>query len=155
MAAPIPPIKGQVKLNHPPAKVYRALTDLDGMSQNIPDLVTSQKIDDRTLQCTVKPGFSFIRGTMKTTITLVETVPVERVLMNVAAAGIGMAMNVEARLKIIPDDGGSKSILDWEVEVTQRSGLLSLVSAGLIQGAAEKTVNDGWNKLQKRLESNV
>jgi carbon monoxide dehydrogenase subunit G len=152
MSTPVPPLKGKERFNAPPAKLYAELTNLDALAANIPDLQSSQKVDDRTLQCVVKPGFSFIRGTMKTRIHLAETTPDQRVVMKVSASGIGMGMEIESRLNILPEDGGAASTLDWEAAVVGRSGLLSLVGPSLIQGAAEKTIRDGWEKLRARVE---
>jgi len=152
MAGPMEPIKGEEIFNAPPAKVFAALTDLDDLAKNIPDVQSATKVDDRTLQCTVKPGFSFIRGTLKSKIHVAEAVPHERVKIIVTATGIGMGMEIEARLKIEPVDGGAKSKLIWEAQVMSRTGLASAVPAGLIMGAADKTVKEGWEKLRGRVE---
>ena len=153
MAGPMEPLKGEELFNAPPAKVFAALTDLDDLVRNIPDLQSHTKVDDRTLQCVVKPGFSFIRGTMKSRIQVAEAVAHERVRITVNASGIGMGMEIEARLRIEPADGGAKSKLIWEAQVMSRSGLVSAVPAGLIAGAADKTVKDGWEKLRARVEA--
>ena len=64
-----------------------------------------------------------------------------------------MGMDIEARLKIEPLDGGAKSKLIYEAQVMQRTGLVSAVPAGLIAGAAEKTIKDGWERLRARVEA--
>lgn len=153
MAGPMDPIRGEETFNAPPEKVYAALTDLDDLAKNIPDVQSAEKVDDCTLACTVRPGFSFIRGTLKSRIRIVESTPGERVKIAVSASGIGMAMEIEARLKIEPLDGGAKSKLLYEAQVMNRTGLVSAVPAGLITGAAEKTIRDGWEKLRKRVEA--
>lgn len=153
MAGPMEPIRGEETFDAPPRKVYAALTDLDALSKNIPDVQSAAKVDDRTLQCTVRPGFSFVRGTLKSTIRLLETVPDERVKIGVTASGIGMGMEIEARLKIDPLDGGARSKLTYEAQVMQRSGLVSAVPAGVIAGAAEKTIRDGWEKVRATVQA--
>lgn len=153
MAGPMDPIRGEETFNAPPARVYAALTDLDDLAKNIPDVQSSSKVDDRTLQCTVRPGFSFIRGTLKCKIHLAETRPSEFVKIAVTASGIGMGMEIESRLNIVPVDGGAKSKLVYEAQVMSRSGLVSAVPSGLIQGAADKTIKEGWDKLRQRVES--
>lgn len=152
MAGPMEPLKGEETFNAAPSKLFAALTDLDDLSKNIPDVQTASRIDDRTLQCTVKPGFSFIRGTLKSRIHVAEAVPHERVRITVSASGIGMGMEIESRLRIEPLDGGTRSKLIWEAQVMNRTGLVSAVPAGLIAGAADKTVKDGWTKLRARVE---
>lgn len=152
MAGPMEPMRGEEIFNAPPAKVFAALTDLDDLSKNIPDVQSSTKLDDRTLQCTVRPGFSFIRGTLKSKIHVAEAHPNERVRITVTASGIGMGMEIEARLQLHPHDGGAKTRLQYEAQVMSRSGLVSAVPAGLITGAADKTLKDGWDKLRSRVE---
>jgi carbon monoxide dehydrogenase subunit G len=147
------PLKGEETFNTPPAKLFAALTDLDALAKNIPDVVSSTRLDDRTLQCVVRPGFSFIRGQLKTTIRVAEAEPHERVRIQVTASGIGMGMEIESRLRIEPLDGGTRSKLHYEAQVVSRSGLVSAVPAGLIAGAADKTVKDGWVKLRAQVEA--
>jgi carbon monoxide dehydrogenase subunit G len=147
----IEPMLGQEKFAAAPQKVYSALTDLDAMAATIPDLESSQKIDDRTLECVVKPGFSFIRGKLKCTIRLAELDPGKALTMQIASSGIGMAMDVVSKLRLEPADGGAATTLNWSAEVTRRSGLIALVGKSLIQAAAEKTIKDGWEKLRARL----
>ena len=81
---------GEERFEAPPEKVYGLLTDLDAMAATIPDLVSCEKVDERTLKCVVRPGFSFLRGTMRLTIALGETVPPNSATMTVAAQGIGV-----------------------------------------------------------------
>ncbi|HRK32292.1 MAG TPA: SRPBCC domain-containing protein [Tepidisphaeraceae bacterium] len=152
MAGPMEPLKGEETFNAPPAKVFAALTDLDDLAKNIPDLQSATKVDDRTLQCVVKPGFSFIRGTMKSKIHVAEAVQNEKIRITVTATGIGMGMEIESRLKLEPLEDGAKTRLIWEAQVMNRTGLVSAVPAGLIAGAADKTVKDGWEKLRARVE---
>ena len=62
---------GQERFAASPEKVYALLTNLDAMAATIPDLVSAEKSDDaRTLKCVVRPGFSFLRGTMRLAISL-------------------------------------------------------------------------------------
>ncbi len=63
---------GEESFAAPPERLFGLLTDLDGLADTIPDLVSSHRVDDRTLECVVRPGFSFLRGTMRVTIRLGE-----------------------------------------------------------------------------------
>ena len=73
----------------PPEQVFAALTDLDRLPRLIPELVSAEKIDDRTLNCVVRPGFSFLRGTLRMTITIIDMNAPKTASMKVSAAGIG------------------------------------------------------------------
>ncbi len=82
---------GKETLSAPPEQVFAALTDLDRLPRLIPELVSAEKIDDRTLNCVVRPGFSFLRGTLRMTIVVVDTNPPRTASMKVSATGIGGA----------------------------------------------------------------
>lgn len=144
-------LKGQETFNAPPEQVFAELTDLSKLSKHLPSLDSSQIVDEKTLRAVVKPGFSFVRGTLKLTITLVEGTPHTQAKHRIAASGIGLGMDIDTVLDLSPAEKGTR--LDWQINILKRSGLLALVGSGLIQGAAEKTVKEGWDSLRKQVES--
>lgn len=144
-------IAGSEVFDAPPEKVFDTVTDLDRMKALIPDLVSAEKDADGTLRCVVRPGFSFIRGTLKTAIRIVEATRPSSAVMRVSSAGIGLGMELEARLTLSTDPSGTR--MDWSGRVLERKGLIAAVSPGLIRGAAEKTVRDGWEKLRAMLKA--
>ncbi len=148
MAAPIE-FGGEETFAAPPEKLYGLLTDLDAMAATIPDLESSEKVDDNTLKCVVRPGFSFLRGKMKLSISLGETNPPERAAMNVTASGIGVGMDVVSQLDISPEGDGSR--LKWSARVDNRKGLISAVSPTLIKGAADQVIRHAWQQVRKQL----
>lgn len=151
MPGALDPMTGEELFKAARSKVFAALTDLDALKQSIPDLQSAEIIDPRTLKCVVRPGFAFIRGTMKLSIHLVKVLPDEEIVMKVNAAGIGLTMEIETNLRLEAIES-LKTRLVWRTQVVNRTGLISLVGASLIQGAAEKTIRDGWTKLRERLE---
>ena len=135
----------------PPAKLFAVVTDLDALAATIPDITSAERVDERTLRCVVRPGFSFLRGTLHTTIEIAELQPPESALMRIASQGIGATVKIESRLSISPtDDGGSR--LDWTAAVTELKGLVATISRPLIQAAAEKTISKAWHDLRLKVE---
>ncbi|MBM4107317.1 MAG: hypothetical protein FJ255_00625 [Phycisphaerae bacterium] len=143
-------LSGSEVFDAPPETVFDTVTDLDKVKSLIPDLVSAEKDADGSLRCVVKPGFSFVRGTLKTTLRVAESNRPSLAVIRVTSAGIGMGMELESRLSISPEPGG-KTRMDWKGSVLERKGLIAAVSPGLIRGAAEKTVKDGWDKLRALL----
>jgi carbon monoxide dehydrogenase subunit G len=137
----------------PPDKVYALLTDLDGLGASIPDLVSAQRVDERTLNCTVRPGFSFLRGTMKLKITLDELAPPTQATLRIDSQGIGVAMKVVSRMSLEPDGAGTK--LTWSADVPEMKGLVATVSPGLVKAAAEQVIRHGWKQMHVRLGEEV
>lgn len=140
---------GEERFAASPERVYAQLTDLDAMAALIPDLVSSERVDERTLKCVVRPGFSFIRGTLRMTVALGDCQAPHQAAMNVAGQGIGMSMQVASQLKIEADGDGSR--LDWTARVEQLKGLVAAVSPGLISGAADQVIKHTWDKLRASL----
>ena len=135
----------------PPERTFAALIDPDVLARCIPDLVASQRVDAHTLQCTVKPGFSFIRAKMKMTVTLDDVDASRRsATINIASKGIGASMNVQCRL-VVHERGGASRVA-WEANVVELGGLIAAVSPALIRGAADKVIHDGWSALRPILE---
>jgi carbon monoxide dehydrogenase subunit G len=130
-------------------KLYALLTDLDAMAVTIPDLVSSEKIDDHTMRCVVRPGFSFLRGTMKLTIALSDLEKPTGATMSVAAQGIGVSMSVVSKLRIASEGTGSR--LHWSATIAELKGLISAVSPALISAAANQVIAHSWTQVRERL----
>ncbi len=148
MAQPIE-FGGEELFRASPEQLYGLLTDLDAMAATIPDLVSAEKVDGRTMKCVVRPGFSFLRGTMRLTIMLGETEPPSAAVMTVAAQGIGVSMSVLSRLVIAPEGDGSR--LTWTAKVEELKGLIAAVSPGLITAAADQVIRHAWVKVRAQL----
>ena len=140
---------GNESFSAPPEQVFAALTNLERLPRIIPDLVSSEKVDDRTLNCVVRPGFSFLRGTLRMTITIVELKPPESASMKVLAAGIGAQIEVVSSLDVAATDSGSA--LAWSASVTELKGLVATISRPLISAAADQVIRKAWQRLHAEL----
>jgi carbon monoxide dehydrogenase subunit G len=149
MASTATQFGGEEHFRAPPVRVYALLTTLDAMTATIPDLVSSERVDERTLRCVVRPGFSFLRGTLKLTIGLGDLQPPERAAMNVTAQGIGVSMRIASDLRIEPDADGSK--LSWQARFEEIRGLAAALSPGLLKAAADQVVRHAWTAVRKQL----
>ncbi len=148
MATPLT-FGGSESFSAPPERLFAALTDLDELAATIPDLVSSQRIDERTLNCVVRPGFSFLRGTLRLAISIVDLQPPHFARMAIAADGIGTHITVVSQLHVEAADCGSK--LDWTAAVVDLKGLVATVSRPLISAAAERTIQNAWAKIHAKL----
>lgn len=148
---------GEEILAATPDRVYDFLTDLDGFPAVIPELVSHERPDPSTLQCVVRPGFSFLRGTMKLRFTLDELVPPSSAVMRIDAAGIGVSMKVASRMKFEPyadaaaAGGGPATKVVWQSTVSDLKGLVATISPGLVRSAADQVLQHGWKKLREKL----
>jgi carbon monoxide dehydrogenase subunit G len=133
----------------PPARVFALLTDLDALAGAIPDLVSSEKVGAGALKCVVRPGFSFLRGTMRLAIALGECQPPQRATMTVDAQGIGLSMGVVSDLAVFAEGTGSR--LEWTARIASRKGLIAAVSPSLIKAAADQVIRHAWTQVRKQL----
>lgn len=150
MASQLEPFTGEEIFAASPSRVFAALTDPDALAEAIPDKISHERVDDHTLRCTVRPGFSFVRANMRMMVTIAEAIPESDVVLQIASQGIGAGMNVDCRLRISPEESGSR--IAWEARVNKLSGLITAVSPTLIRSAADKVIRDGWAGMRKQIE---
>jgi carbon monoxide dehydrogenase subunit G len=131
-------------------RLFAFVTDLESLAGVLPDVESAERVDDRTLRCIVRPGVSFLRGKMTTTITLADVQSNESVTLHLDSKAIGAQIGVEAALRFAPDNAGSKLI--WNAQIVRRTGLVAAVSSGLIRAAAEQTIRRGWQNMRTAIE---
>ena len=136
-----------------PEAVFDLLTDLDQLAANIPDLESAQRLDESTLACVVRPGFSFMRGKVNLTIRLVDKQRPQTARLETAMKGIGQSMLAESSIALRPADGGCQ--LDWEVRVVELKGLIATVSRGLVKAAAERIIVQSYEQIRQKLAASA
>lgn len=132
-----------------PEPLWTKLTDARFLVTVIPDVdsVSHQEADRASL--VLRPGFAFVRGTLEVTLQIVDPVKPTSARVMLHSKGIGSSSDVEATLTVTPQERGS--CVHWTAEVKSLGGLLKLVPGGLIRGAAEKVINDAWNRIAAKL----
>ncbi len=141
---------GEEQFDAPAERVFTLLTDLDGLPRMIPDLVSAERVDDRSLRCVVRPGFSFLRGTLKVAISLDEMQPPTSASMTVAAQGIGVSMRIASHLEI-EREGADRSKLSWRATLAEVKGLAAALSPSLLKAAADQVIRHAWGKVRNEL----
>jgi carbon monoxide dehydrogenase subunit G len=149
MANPKAQFGGEELFQATPERLYAQLTDLDGMMKTLPDVVSAERLDEHSLRAVVRPGFSFLRGTMRVMISLADLQPPTAAAMNVTAEGIGVSMRVASTLGIAAEGTGSK--LTWEARIEEIKGLAAALSPGLIKAAADQVIRNAWQQVRAQL----
>lgn len=149
MTDPATEFGGQEAFAAEPARLYALLTDLNALTQIVPDLVSSERSGEREMRCVVRPGFSFLRGTLKLAVTLADLDPPRTARMKVAAQGIGVSMEIESYFTIAAEGRGSR--LWWNARIDRMKGLVASVSPGLVKAAADRVVRHAWQQVRRRL----
>jgi carbon monoxide dehydrogenase subunit G len=140
---------GERRLSLPPEKLWPKLSDARFLIQSIPDATLVGEPTPQRGQCTVKPNLTFARGNLEVTVQVVEAQEPSLVKLTLASRGVGSSSDVQATVGLTPDGDGTT--VRWSAEVLQLGGLLKMVPAGLIRGAAQKAIEDLWTGVERRV----
>lgn len=143
--------EGEKDFPQPPAELWAKLSDAHFLVQCIPDVESVADVESDCARMVLRPGFSFVRGTLEATLHVVDAVAPTAARYTMANKGIGSSADVEATVALSPQGMGTR--VHWTAEVKTLGGLLKMVPSGLIRGAAEKVVNDAWSAVEAKLGS--
>lgn len=133
-----------------PQALWEKLSDARFLVTCIPDVVSVARAEAAEAVCTIRPGFSFVRGTLELTLRVAEAVAGQSVRLSLLSKGMGNSSTVEAALALAPHDGGTR--VHWVAQIKEMGGLLKMVPQGLVRGAAQKVVADAWSAVEARLK---
>ncbi len=142
-------LEGEKTFARPRPELWAKLTDLQFLSGCIPDVSKVHTITDRSAVLTVRPGFSFVRGSVELTIEKLEEQSPESARFRFKGKGIGTSNEVEVGLRL--EEQGTGTLLRWSADVVQLGGLLKAVPQALIRGAAQKVIGDLLARIEERL----
>lgn len=131
-------------------RVWLSITNTETLGKLIPNLEKILAIDERGLKCKIRPGFSFVRGTMDLQIRLENLQASDSAKMIIDATGVGTRIEVHSTIQL--QDRGESTLLVWTAEVIPH-GLLSHVSEGLLRGAANQLIRELFERARKTLEN--
>jgi carbon monoxide dehydrogenase subunit G len=130
-------------------RLFHAATDLESIARIIPDVESSEPIDDHSARVVVRPGFSFLRGKLTLTIRRTSVDSPTAAEFEIHSKGIGVLIIVAASLAFAEEENGSR--LDWNARVVEIKGLAATLGRSLIRGAAEQVIGQCWQKLREEL----
>lgn len=143
------PFEGERIFALPPDQLWPKLRDAAFLVTCIPDGTAHPGATRDHAVCTVHPGFSFMRGSLDVAIDVLGGEEPKTVRYSQKSKGIGTSSEVETSLTLEPHEQGTK--VKWRSEVKNLGGLLKLVPSGLIRGAANKVIEDGWKGVADKL----
>jgi carbon monoxide dehydrogenase subunit G len=141
--------EGEKDFPQVPADLWAKLTDARFLAQCIPDVESVKEVHADRAELVLRPGFSFVRGTLDVSLRILDAVSPTAACYVVASKGIGSSADVEATVALAPEGTGTR--VRWTAEVKTLGGLLKMVPSGLIRGAAQKVVQDAWSAVEKKL----
>ena len=132
-----------------PALLWPKLRDAAFLVGCIPDATVEGQPTRDEGKVTVRPGFSFVRGSLDVDVRIVEAQEPTNVKINLKSKGVGSGSDVDVTLLLTTQANGTH--LHWSAEVTALTGLLKMVPTGLIRGAGQKAIDDLWQRVGEKL----
>lgn len=144
-------LQGEKRLAGSCEQLYAELADLQNLVKTLPDIKTVKEVTENHAVVVVAPSLSFVKGELETVIDRTAANPPLSAILQVASKGIGTSMKVSASFNLSAVENATQ--LQWQAQVLELGGLLKLVPAGLLKGAASKVI-EGWlTSLEQRLSS--
>jgi carbon monoxide dehydrogenase subunit G len=141
--------EGDTDFPQAPASVWAKMSDARFLVQCLPGVEKVSHVEASTATCILRPGLSFVRGTLEITIRLTDVVEGKSLRVLTHGKGIGSSNDVESTLTFAAHDGGTR--IHWTADVTHLGGLIKAVPQGLLSGAAQKVIADVWATIKTKL----
>jgi carbon monoxide dehydrogenase subunit G len=141
--------EGEKTVAQDPATCWAKITDPKFLAQCIPDLESSQQLGPDQARFRLRPGVSFVRGSLEVTLKIERQKATQSARYLVHSGGIASSSDTEALVTVEPVDAGCH--LRWTVEIKSLGGLLKAIPQGLIKASAQKVVSDIWSAVDKKL----
>jgi 2-furoyl-CoA dehydrogenase large subunit len=141
--------EGDRDFRQKPEELFAKLTDARFLVQCVPDVEAVREVQADHAELVLRPGLAFVRGTLEVKMRVVDAQAPTSARLLLSSKGIGSSSEVVATLALTPQDSGTR--VHWSAEIQSLGGLLKMVPAGLIRGAAEKVIGDVWNAVAARL----
>ena len=142
-------LSGEEHFSQPVVEVWACLADAEFLAKCLPQLESAERDESGLFVCRVRPGLSFIKGTLKVTLDIRDQQAPDSMRICVNSKGIGSSAVVETLVELSARDTGTQ--LSWNAEVTELGGLLKPIGRSLIAAAANKVMVEGWSTFRDRL----
>jgi carbon monoxide dehydrogenase subunit G len=141
--------QGNKQFALPIAEVAAKMSDAAFLVHCLPDIEITEATPDKAAW-KLKPRLSFLTGSLHIEMTATERNPGQAIAFKVFSKAMGATSTVLTRLKFEQSEGGG-TVIHWTGIIEQVTGLLKAVPKGLMQGAAEKVIEDVWAAVAAKL----
>lgn len=124
------------------------LSDAGFLAGTLPEAEISEATPERAAW-KIKPKLAFLSGSLNVELTRTAAEPDKSVAFQVLAKAIGATSTVIVSLAFAEEDSGTA--VHWTGDLTQVTGLLKMVPKGLLQGSAQKVIDDVWTAVETKL----
>jgi carbon monoxide dehydrogenase subunit G len=143
--------EGSFEVAASPEKAYAFLVDPRQLLSVIPDVESSDVVDDSNFSARAKVGMSFIKGSVALKFTFVEKKPNSYAKLSAKGSGAGSSMDILMTFNVNETQSGGSQVL-WSTDA-KVGGLMASVGSRLIDSAAEKYITRVIDSLKQKLGS--
>jgi carbon monoxide dehydrogenase subunit G len=140
---------GDKEFGQSPGGLWSKLSDPRFLVQCLPDVESVSRAEADAAEFKLRPGLSFVRGTLEVTLRREDAVREKSVRFTAVGKGIGSTSEVETVLSFEPKEEGTR--VHWTADITELGGLLKAVPQGLIKASAQKVIADIWAAVEKKI----
>ncbi|MFO0801709.1 MAG: SRPBCC domain-containing protein [Gemmataceae bacterium] len=139
---------GERRFALPVGELFSKLSDAAFLVGCLPDAKVAESSADR-VAWKLKPKLSFLTGGLDAVIEVVGREPGRTATFRIVSKAIGASSTVAAVLQFLATESGT--LVNWAGDLLEVTGLLKMVPKGLLQGTAEKVIEDTWQAIEAKL----
>lgn len=144
-------LEGDKDFPRSPSDTWAKVSDCRFLAECVPGMVSIKDASAESAVVVLKPGFSFVRGTLEVTLRRLEATPETALRYEILGKGIGSSSTVDATLTLAAPESGTR--VHWVADVTNLGGLLKAIPQGLVKASAERVILDTWTAIEAKLGS--
>ena len=141
--------EGDKSIPLPAAEVAARLSDVAWLVGCLSDVKVTEASPNRAAW-KLKPKLAFLTGSLDTVAEAIGREPGKSVAFKFTTKAIGASSTVTAELRFAEGEAGGTAI-HWTADLVEVTGLLKMVPKGLLQGTAQKVIDDVWAVVTARL----
>lgn len=141
--------EGERSFPRPLASTYAKLSDAAFLVECVPDAHVAEASADRAAW-KLKPKLSFLTGSLDAVLTVTAREPDKQAAFRITTKAIGASSTVTATLHF-SESGPESTAVHWSADLVEVTGLLKMAPKGLLQGTAEKVIEDMWTAIAAKL----
>ncbi len=142
-------INGAHSFPAPPVRAYEVLVDPMAIKTVLPGCEVFEQVGDEQYRVTLAVNLIAFTATVSGDVTITDRVPGESYSVLVSGEGSLGAVNIVCRMKLGPEDAGSR--LDYEINV-DAMGQLGVVAGPVLGPAAKMIVGQFMANMEKEVE---
>jgi carbon monoxide dehydrogenase subunit G len=139
---------GERRFALPVGELFSKLSDAAFLVGCLPDAKVAESSADR-VAWKLKPKLSFLTGGLDAVMEVTGREPGRSASFRIVSKAIGASSTVVAILQFQPVETGT--VVNWAGDLVEVTGLLKMVPKGLLQGTAEKVIEDTWQAIEAKL----